>query len=126
MIIIIMKYRLMSIVFILIVMNGIRLSINCSETRLYSFRIIAFHVIYDVFCAMNSEGYFKYPYMLDDIEVFVTYETEIFLRKSEWDENFTVVNTPIPMNMWTTSTGETYRMIRRVTGPQQLINRKKR
>ncbi len=116
-----MKYLLMSIIFTLFVTLPLNSEQSLSYSRLYFFRIIAFNIIYDVYCTAERNGYYRYPYTLNGNTLFVTYETDTFLKQSGWDENFTILNESIPLNIWSSSRGWTYRMVRLIADPSILI-----
>jgi hypothetical protein len=98
---------------------------NIIAERIYYFKIIAFHKIYDIYCTKNPMGYYKYPQKINDSTIYVTYETSDFYNQSKFDEKFTVADFFYPTTLWALSNGSVTKLKKRY-GPVIDKNRKRK
>ncbi len=93
--------------------------------RVYIFRLFTFHQRYEIFCTKNPLGYYKYPQRINNIVVYLTFETNDFFEQSKFDEKIIVENFFYPSNIWTNNKGEVLRFRKRYS-PVIEKNRKRK
>ena len=96
-----------------------------SAQRIYYFKIIAFHKIYDIYCTKNPIGYYKYPQKVNNNTIYVIYETNDFYNQSKFDENFTIADFFYPTTLWALNNGSITKLKKRY-GPVIDKNRKRK
>lgn len=103
-----MKNKILSILFIFFYFSNL-FSNDTKVERLYFVKFISFNVIYEIYGTKNPVGYYKYMVFIDDVPFYFTYEGKNFWEKSRFDENFTLLEKFIPMNIYVNSKGEIMR-----------------
>jgi len=74
--------------------------------RLYFIKIIAFHRKFEIYCTKNPLGYYKYPQIINNEKVYLTYEGNNFFNQCKFDENLAIFDIFYPLAVWTNSKGE--------------------
>ena len=98
---------------------------NISTSRIYIFKVIAFHKKYEIFCAKEPAGYYKYPQKINNVIIYLTYEGTQFYNQCKFDENLTLFNCFYTSNIWTNNRGEVFRLKKRYS-PVIEKNRKRK
>jgi hypothetical protein len=99
-----MKKSVLSIIFISVFF--LCFSETGQSERLYSFRIISFGRIYEIFCTKKPAGYYKYEIEENKNTIYLTYEGKDFYKQCLFDENYKVISDFLPINIWTNNRGE--------------------
>jgi hypothetical protein len=74
--------------------------------RLYAVRVITFSKVYEIYFTKIQCGYYRYSVNLGSDNLFMTYEGKDFYEQSRFDENFTIISSYLPMNIWTDDKGQ--------------------
>lgn len=110
-----MRYN--KFIFFVFFINLIILFINADKKayseRLYVFRLSAFNRTYDIYCSKTPIGYYKYPIRFNGIDIYITYETNIFYNQCKFDENLKIDPELYPSNLWANNKGEVMRFKKR-------------
>ena len=85
-------------------------------SRIYSFRVIAFHKKYELFCTLEPRGYYKYPAYVQEKKIYLTYEGEEFFKQCLFDESIYYYPGLYALALWTNNKGQMFRM-KKAYGP---------
>jgi hypothetical protein len=77
-----------------------------NSERIYIFKAVAFNQEIEFYCTRKSIGYYKYPQLINDVTLYLTYEGNIFFKQSKFDENMVIYDTVYPANMWANTKGD--------------------
>lgn len=113
----------MSMIFLNIILNST--SQENQVERVYIFKIISFNKKYEMFCTKNVNGYYKYPQVINDKTIYLTYEGNEFFEQCKFDENLTVFNDLFASNMWSNNRGDML-MMKKKYSPVIEKNRKRK
>ena len=82
---------------------------NISVERVYCSRILSFNHIYDIYFTDTPCGYYRFEDTIGDKICYLTYEGREFYRQCLFDENVTIVQNRLALNLYTNSRGEMMR-----------------
>jgi hypothetical protein len=94
----------------LIIISTAFYSLENRQSRLYIVKFIAFNTGYELYCAYEECGYYKYPVKIEDKTVYLTYEGRDFFNRSKFDENFTLFKEFYPSTVWTNNNGTLFNL----------------
>jgi len=103
-----MKNKILSIVFIIFCCINF-FSLDSNVERIFCIKFISFNVIYEIYFTKNPIGYYKYKVVIEGNPLYFTYESKDFWEKSQFDENFTILQKNLPTNIYVNSKGECMR-----------------
>ena len=98
---------------------------NIAVERVYCSRILSFNHVYDIYFTEQPCGYYRFEDTIGDKICYLTYEGREFYRQCLFDENVTIVQNRLALNLYTNSRGEMMRFHKKF-GPVIEKNRQRK